>query len=148
MSFKHKICTVNTVEELCEMSSTCHSWWHMAVYAYGCNVCHCFSSPLGDCLLQTLNSFLGEKQNPKTPPASLFTPLCVFCFSSRALSLCPSLTYTCIKHMWFVAVYRELMHAHICDHYSKENGRKMGNWRHTSDLTALPVTSHDSDPLT
>lgn len=69
------ICTVYTVDELCEKSAICHLWWHIAVYPFGCNVCHCFTSPLGDCLLQTLNSFLGEKQNPKTPPASLFTPL-------------------------------------------------------------------------
>lgn len=52
---------------------------------------------------------------------------------------CPSITN---KHIHTKIVCGRLQRTD-CHRYSKENWRKTREWRHTSDLTALPVTSHD-----
>ena len=119
---------------------------------FGCDVCHRLPPLSAIVYFKPLDSFLGKKLNPKTPPASLFTPrplprLGFFSLSTKTLPSPRKQTLNsqilCGRLQGTDAHTHTHTHTHTCHHYSKKNGRKKRERRHTSDLTALPVTSHD-----
>lgn len=110
-------------------------WW--SACPFDCNICHNFA--FGECLLQSLNSFFREKQNPKTPPAFFFTPTLCSTFWTQDFAL-PWHTHPYIQLIVCSCLQENDACTHICYDYRKENGRKKQEGRRICGLSPHNIT--------
>ena len=137
------------INEWCERSAMGHWWWsETPVWPLGCDVCYGFTSPPGDCLLQSLNSFFyGRKTKPwNTSSIPLHTTsLSVPPSEPQDFALPYINTHTHIRthtHSHRAVCARLHVSTRLSPFIVKKRGERRER-RRTSDLTAPPVTSHD-----